>query len=83
MPASDRHLRPVDVPRFVILSADFAGMVVEYLDGLDRLLAQGGLSCDQLGVLTHGRSAATGGLATDRVGSMVAEMAAAIRDQLD
>ena len=62
MPASDRNVQTVDLPRFVILSADFAGMVVEYLDGLDRLLALGGLSREQLRVLTSGRSAAAGGL---------------------
>ena len=81
MPASDRDVRAVDVPRFILLSADFAELVVEYLDGLNQLLARGRLSRAQLRVLSHGRAA--GGIATDRVGELVAEMAAAIRQQLD
>ncbi len=73
---------PTDTPRFVILSADFAQTLMEYLEGLDELLRLGDLDPAQLLLVTKGRPV-PGARVSQRIASLVGEMAANIREQLE
>lgn len=82
MSTSDHGSSPVDVPRFVILQADLAGLVLEYLEGLDHLVRLGDLDGAQLLLVTKGRPV-PGPNVGERLASLIAEMAQTIRQQLE
>jgi len=73
---------PVQVPRFVILGADFARGVIDLLKGLDELLRLGGLDASQARLVTGGRHI-PGPAAQERLAQLVAEMAWALEEQLE
>lgn len=73
---------PVQVPRFVILGADFARGVSDLLEGLDELLRFGELDPSQVRLVTRGRQV-PGPAVHERLAELVGEIAAALQDQLE
>lgn len=73
---------PVQVPRFVILGADFARGVIDLLEGLDELLRLGDLDASQVRLVTRGRQV-PGPAVQERLADLVAEIASALEEQLE
>ena len=73
---------PLQVPRFVILGADFAKGVVDLLEGLDDLLRYGALDASQVSLVTRGRRV-QGPEVHERLAELVAQIAAALEEQLE
>ncbi|HEX2699904.1 MAG TPA: hypothetical protein VHM89_06830 [Acidimicrobiales bacterium] len=73
---------PLQVPRFVILGADFAKGVVDLLEGLDDLLRYGALDASQVRLVTRGRRV-QGPEVHERLAELVAQIAAALEEQLE
>ena len=73
---------PAQLPRFVILGADFARGVVDLLEGLDDLLRFGRLDPSQMRLVTRGRHV-PGPVVHERLAELVGEIAAALQEQLE